>query len=113
LFPEVRHVSHAPTVGVWRSPVARKFWVLQAAGSNPATPTSAAEHYLRLIRATEVAQFIAENSDARVSREFYPEDVNDEERQPHPKDTDGENRISDYTLHILDIPEPPYVRYTL
>src|SRR6202034_1914905 len=39
LFAGACHVSHAPIVGVWRSPVARKFWVLQAAGSNPATPT--------------------------------------------------------------------------
>ena len=26
-------------IGVWRSLVARKFWVLQVAGSNPAAPT--------------------------------------------------------------------------
>jgi ETC complex I subunit conserved region len=33
-------VTSATITGVWRSLVARQFWVLQAAGSNPAAPTN-------------------------------------------------------------------------
>jgi hypothetical protein len=38
-----------------------------------------AEHYFRLIRAAEAAQFRAENGDARVSGDSDPEDLNDED----------------------------------
>ena len=36
-------------LGVWRSLVARKFWVLQVAGSNPAAPTSQAFEFPRAL----------------------------------------------------------------
>ena len=39
-WPKPNRVSRPAAAGVWRSLVARKFWVLQVAGSNPAAPTT-------------------------------------------------------------------------
>ena len=38
-----------------------------------------AEHYFRLVRAAEAAQFRAENGDAQVSGDSDPEDLNDDD----------------------------------